>query len=136
MGLEILGDVAYMCLIAETGPVVVSRERLFEYRIHESQSSKSIDESLMNRRAQFLLSIADGDSVKNRIQGNIRRIRMAGLLALALEHFRNQGFGFGMASLVSNYRSKNVGVRHLFGACILLFRQFVNPEGEYQIERD
>jgi len=128
--LGILDDVACMCRIAEIGPVIKSHLRLFEYRIHESQESKSIDQSLTDRRNQFLLEVADGDDAKNEIQRNICKARTSLCIARSLRHIQNLEFEFGIRSLMNDYKERNIRIRYLLDACILLSRSLLDPEPE------
>jgi glycosyltransferase involved in cell wall biosynthesis len=127
-GLGIVDDVAIMCRIAEIGPIIKSPMRLFEYRIHESQESNLIDESLMEKRDRFFLKIADGDDTKNEINRNINRARTARFLGRSLKQIRNLEFEFGIRSLVHNYRNKNIRIRYLFDACILISKNLLRTD--------
>lgn len=125
-GLGIVDDVACMCRIAEIGPIVKSRLRLFEYRIHGSQESQLIDQLLIDRRNQFLVELADGDKTRKKIQRNIHRVRTSILMAHSLKHMRNLEFEIGIKSLAGDIRDKNIRVRYLLNACLSISRSLLD----------
>jgi glycosyltransferase involved in cell wall biosynthesis len=127
-GLGIADDQVCMCRLADIGPIIKSHLRLFEYRIHESQESMSIDHSLRKKRNQFFLEIADGDETKNEIQRNIYGRETSIFLAQSIKQILNSEFEFGMRLLINDYKEKNMRIRYLLDACILLSRRLLDAK--------
>jgi len=129
-GLGIADDQVIMCRLANIGPIVKSHLRLFEYRIHESQESTSIDHSLRKKRNQFFLEIADGDKTRKKIQRNIYGIETSIFLAHSIKIILKSEFESGLRSLIDDYKEENIRIRYLLDACIWLSRRLLDPGPE------
>jgi hypothetical protein len=129
-GLGVVDDIAIMCRLANIGPMIKSPLRLFEYRLHEAQESMLIDHSLRNKRNQFLLETADGDEARNEIQRNIYGRETSIFMAHSIKRILNLELESGMRLLISDYKEKNIRIRYLLDACILLSRKLLDPGPE------
>jgi glycosyltransferase involved in cell wall biosynthesis len=129
-GLGVVDDIAIMCRLANIGPMVKSHLRLFEYRLHESQESMTIDHSLRNKRNEFLLETAKGDRTVSEIQRHIYGRETSIFMAHSIKRIMKLEFESGMRSLISDYQEKNIKIRYLPHALILLSRRLLDPEPE------
>jgi hypothetical protein len=117
-----------MCRLANIGPMVKSHLRLFEYRLHESQESMTIDHSLRNKRNEFLLETAKGDRTFTEVQRHIYGRETSIFIAHSIKRMMKLEFESGMKSLISDYQEKNIRIRYLPHALILLSRRLLDPE--------
>lgn len=129
-GLGIADDLVIMCRLANVGPIIKSHLRLFEYRIHESQESVSIDHSLRKKRNQFFLEIADGNEIRSEIQSNIFGRETSIFLAQSIKHLLNFEFQTGLRSLINDYKEKNIRIGYLPAAFVLLSKRVLDTEME------
>jgi len=129
-GLGIVDDLTCMCRIAEIGPIIKSHLRLFEYRIHGSQESTLIDQSLRVKRDQFLLEIAGGIKIRNEIQRNFYIAEASVFIAHSLKYLQDFEFKLGIESLIYAIKNKKIRIRYLVEAFVLISRSLLDNETE------
>jgi glycosyltransferase involved in cell wall biosynthesis len=129
-GLGVVDDIAIMCRLADIGPMIKSHLRLFEYRLHESQESMTIDHSLRNKKNQFLIEAAAGDKARNEIRRNLYGIETSIFMAHSIKLMLKFEFESGIRSLINDYKEENIRIRYFLEACIWLSRRLLDPGPE------
>ena len=111
--LGILIDVAFICSIAAEGSILRSHIRLTEYRVHGNQESSQIDEGLLDRRDDFLISIVANDAhYRSLVERNLGIRKAERLLKSVLSHHMI-GYGLDWGSVLTLYKKRRVRLRYV-----------------------
>jgi hypothetical protein len=121
--LGFLNDVAYICRIAEKGPIIHSHLRLTEYRVHSNQESTEIDEGLLDRRDDFLIGLVQNDpQYLHQVKRNLSIRKTERMVRLALSHHLI-GIGIDWSYILGQYQKHRVRLRYVPLAIVWMLKR-------------